>query len=261
MSSSLPSPPSSQSQSRSASPTRPDFPFYNGLPAALSGRSWAMVLFAVALGFAALNLPLDDGAWRFIPALLFPLIPLLTLRAVAGPQTWSALFRRPSLSDLLLALGIALLNILVTLIVAAAVTHWLGANANPAVAELGALSAVERALFFAATIPQLLGEEVLTLLPLLALLSGFSGPLRMPRRRALILAWLISALPFALLHLPTYQWNLPQCLLVIGTARLVLSLAYLRSRNLVVATLAHVLNDWMLFGGAIALGGLSATSA
>ena len=64
----------------------------------------------------------------------------------------------------------------------------------------------------------------------------------------MLLAWLLSAVPFALVHLPTYQWNVLQCLLVIGTARLVLSLANIFSRNLWISTGAHVLNDWALFG-------------
>lgn len=224
-------------------------------------RAWALVLLAVALGFFALKLPLSAGPWRLIPALLFPLIPLLALRAVAGPQAWAALFRRPSARDLALALGIALLNIAVTFAVGAAVATWFGANANPAVMAFSHQSAVERAFFLAATIPQLLGEELLTMLPLLALLSWFSGRMGLPRWRALLWAWLLSALPFALVHLPTYQWNLLQCLLVIGSARLVLSLAYLRSRNLAVATLAHVLNDWMLFGCALIFGALAPQAA
>jgi membrane protease YdiL (CAAX protease family) len=234
--------------------TPPDFPFYNGQPLALKPRAWALVLLAVALGFASLHLPLPGGVWRLVPALLFPLIPLLALRRVAGPQAWPALFRRVSMRDLALALGIALLNIAVTFAVGAAVFAWFGASANPAIAALSRQGTGERALFFAAAIPQLLGEELLTMLPLLALLSWFSGPLGLPRRQALLWAWLLSALPFALVHLPTYQWNVLQCLLVIGSARLVLSLAYLRSRNLLVSTLAHVLNDWILLGAALALG-------
>lgn len=63
-----------------------------------------------------------------------------------------------------------------------------------------------------------------------------------------MVAWLASAVPFALVHLPTYNWNWVQCLVVIGGARLVLSLAYLATRNLWVSTGAHVLNDWVLFG-------------
>ncbi|MCU7374708.1 CPBP family glutamic-type intramembrane protease [Paucibacter sp. O1-1] len=233
-----------------------DFPFYNGQPVALSPLAWGLLMLAVVAGFAALSLPLPAGPARLIPALLFPLIPLLALRALAGPH-WRALFRRLGPRELALALGIALLNIAVTVAIGWVVSRWIGAHANPAVEALGRESGGARALFFLQSIPQLLSEELLTLLPLLALLSWFSGHLGLPRRRALLLAWLLSALPFALAHLPTYQWNLAQCLLVIGSARLVLSLAYLLSKNILVSTLAHVLNDWMLFGGAIVLSGLA----
>jgi hypothetical protein len=41
-------------------------------------------------------------------------------------------------------------------------------------AQLGGLDMAGRVAFFAKTIPQLLGEEVITLLPFLALLQMFS---------------------------------------------------------------------------------------
>ena len=53
-----------------------------------------------------------------------------------------------------------------------------------------------------------------------------------------LLAWLLSAIPFALLHLPTYQWDWVQCLAIIGTARLVLSLGYLLTRIMLVMVVA-----------------------
>lgn len=231
-----------------------DFPFYNGRPVALTARSWALVLLAVILGLAALKLPVPAGAWSLLPALLFALIPLLALRTVAGPKARTALFRRVSGRDLALAFGVAVLNIAVTFAIGAVARSWLGANANPAIEVLRQQDAAERTVFFAVSVPQLLGEELLTVLPLLALLSWFSRGLGLPRRRALLLAWLLSAVPFALVHLPTYGWNLLQCLLLIGSARLVLSTAYLSSANVLVSTLAHVLNDWMLLGMAIGLG-------
>ena len=45
------------------------------------------------------------------------------------------------------------------------------------------------------------------------------------------------------LRLPTRQWNLVQRLLIIGTARLVPSLAYMTTRNLWVSIGAHLLGD------------------
>lgn len=234
-------------------PARTDFPFYNGKPVALSARNWILVLSGVALGFAALLLPFTHAAARLIPAILFPLLPLLVLRGVAGPGTWQALFKPIRLGDMLLALGVALLNIAVSFTVAWLVSQLFSTSANPVMQLLSQESTTDRSLFLLSTIPQLLGEEVLTMLPLLALLTWFHGHFGFSQRKSLVLAWLLSALPFALVHLPTYQWNLVQCLLIIGSARLVLSLAYLRSKNLAVSALAHIINDWLLFGGAALL--------
>ena len=64
----------------------------------------------------------------------------------------------------------------------------------------------------------------------------------------------VSTLWFAALHLPTYDWNVLQCLGIIGTARIVLTLSYLVTRNLWVSVGAHIINDWTLFLGAYAIG-------
>ena len=97
-------------------------------------------------------------------------------------------------------------------------------------------------------IPQWFGEEVLTILPLLALMYLFTTQLKMGRRWSIVLAWLVAALSFGLLHLPSYDWNFIQCVVVIGTARLVLTLPYIMTKNIWVSTGAHILNDWFLFG-------------
>lgn len=235
-----------------------DFPFYRGQPVALAGRQWLFVMLMVALGFLSLVAPLPlfrQPLGQLIPALLFAGIPLAALALVAGPA-WRALFRPVGLPEIRLMLGFALLNILVTFAVGLLVYKLLGTNANPAVTLLAGMDHTERLLFFLKTLPQLLGEEVFTILPFLALLHLGTHQLRLSRGSAVLLATLLSALLFALVHLPTYGWNLLQCLLVIGSARLVLTLAYLRTRNLWVSTGAHIINDWTLFGLAILGSGL-----
>ncbi len=233
---------------------RGDFPFYDGQPLALGAGRWCVLLLAAALGFAALYLPMPVawGAWgAMVPAILFPLIPLLALRAVAGHR-WQVLFQRVGLRDLGLAVGVALLNIAVTVAVAMLVTRLFGEGvSNPVFKALDGMGAGERVAFAARTIPQLVGEEIITALPFLAMLTWLSGPLGLRRRKAIVGAWLVSALIFGALHLPTYGWNVAQCLLVIGSARLVLSLAYLRTKNLSVSAIAHIVNDWLLIGGAV----------
>jgi len=224
-----------------------DLPFADGRPLALGPARWAVVLAAVAAGFAALYLPVPDtgGLGGFLPALLFPLLPLLALRAGAGAQAWT-LFRPVGRRDLVFACGIVVLNLAVSAAVALLVSRWFGAQDNPVLDRLRGADAGRVALFLLQTVPQLLGEELLTILPLLAVMAGLRR-LDVARGPAVVTAWLLSAGVFGLAHLPTYEWHVAQCLLVIGSARLVLTLAYLRTGNLWVSTLAHVINDWLLF--------------
>ena len=101
-------------------------------------------------------------------------------------------------------------------------------------------------MFLTKTAVQLVGEEVLTILPFLALLQWLVSRGGMRRAAGVFWAWLASAVLFGSVHLPTYDWNFAQCLIIIGTARLILTLADIKTKNLWVSSGAHILNDWFL---------------
>ena len=92
-----------------------------------------------------------------------------------------------------------------------------------------------------------LGEELITIIPFLALLTFLTARCGLSRRVAIIGAWIGSAMLFGALHLSTYQWHLGQVLLIIGTARLVLTVPYLITKNIWSSTIAHITNDWLIF--------------
>ncbi|MFD6137821.1 type II CAAX prenyl endopeptidase Rce1 family protein [Isoptericola sp. NPDC060257] len=77
--------------------------------------------------------------------------------------------------------------------------------------------------------------------------------LHLSRRSSLMLAVVVSTLLFAALHLPTSGWNV-QCVLVIGTARVILLVPYLLTKNLAASATVHMVDDWALFGSAAILG-------
>jgi uncharacterized protein len=225
-----------------------DFPYYRGRPVALSAWQWLLVMAAVAVGFMAVALPL---AWPggvlggFVPAILLFLIPLGTLAFVAG-GSWRALFGRVSGHEIKWMFLFALLNIVVTMCIGAVVSTLVEVEANAAIVSIVGLDATGRVLFLVKIALQLLGEEVISILPFLALLTLFTQRLGASRRSAIVGAWLLSALLFGLAHLPTYGWNVTQSVLIIGAARLVLTLPWIMTKNLWVSTGAHVLNDWAL---------------
>jgi uncharacterized protein len=226
-----------------------DFPFYNGAPVSLSGLQWLFVMAAVVAGFAVLVGPIPWPAGllgTLIPALLFALIPLVALALVA-PGHWRVIFGKVGWRELRLMIGFALLNLAVSLCVGALVRAFADVTPNAATAQLSSMGTAERIAFFAKTLPQLLGEELVTLLPFLAVLTVLTHRLGVGRKGAIVGAWLVSSLLFGLIHLPTYDWNLVQCIVVIGTARMVLTLAWILTKNIWVSTGAHVINDWLLF--------------
>lgn len=226
-----------------------DFPFYNGSPTAISAVQWLVVLLGVCLGFACLTLPVLGSlgeAGLFLRTLLFVLLPLMALRLVAGPH-WTLIFRRIKGVDVALMAGFAALNLIVSIFVGMLVMYFFGAEANATIAGLAGQSPANLEFFFLRTIPQLFGEELLTILPFLAILQLAYTKMGLSRGKALVVAWLLSSLLFGFVHLPTYNWNWIQCIVVIGTARLMLTLAYLKTRNIWVSTGAHIINDWSIF--------------
>lgn len=236
-----------------------DLPFYNGDPVTISPRGWLLILVMVAVGFVALTMPvpaLQSGVGGFVPAILFFAIPLGGLALVAR-QHWTALFRRVGLRDLGWMIAFAILNIVVTIAIGLIFRELAPTTASPIGQILTTLSAQERVIFFARTAPQLFGEEVISILPFLAVMTFLSAGAHAPRRWAIVGAWIAAALIFAAAHLPTYGWNFLQCFVVIGSARLVLLLPCIMTRNIWVSTGAHIINDWTMFA-ALMLGGSAA---
>lgn len=225
-----------------------DFPFYNGVPTTLTSGRWLVLLVLVAAAFALLVAPISWPGGElglFVPALLFSVIPLAGLSLLSGGHAGS-LFAGVGWRAVRSMILFALLNIVISLTVGGIVKATIGASANQAVATANGLTSAGLALFLSKTAVQLVGEEVLTILPFLALMQWLMTRSSMSRTAAVFLAWLISAAMFGAAHLPTYDWNFAQCFIIIGTARLVLSLAYIKTKNLWVSAGAHILNDWFL---------------
>lgn len=225
-----------------------DFPYYDGKPVRISAGGWLLVLVLTAAGFAALvGLP---SLWPnrvavWAGTVFFVALPLIGLRLVAGRE-WTALFHRPTKRDVWIGLSCTLLCMAVSVVVALVVMKTAVTAANPAMAALAGASPLDILLFYAQTGPQLVGEELVTIVPFLAILSLLTA-MKTPRWVAILVASVATAVIFGLLHLPTYGWNVVQAVAVIGSARLALTVAYLVTKNVWASVIAHVANDWTLF--------------
>ncbi|HEV7314976.1 type II CAAX endopeptidase family protein [Sphingopyxis sp.] len=237
-----------------------DFPWYDDRPVALAWADWIIVLAALAIGFVFLVSPLLPAivGQRWAPVLaplLFVAVPLGALVWRAGPS-WRRISNGFRWSYVGWGVAIGVLNILVTIAIGLIAIKTMPLSHNAVVEGLsGGAAPGALVQFYMLSAVQLFGEELFTILPFLFLLWLGTKHLGLSRHHAVLLGWIGSALLFGAIHLPTYGWNIAQAVLLIGTVRLVLMLAYLRTKSIWASTIAHIVNDWWAFTLAILAGG------
>lgn len=227
---------------------RPDFPFYRDHPQHVSGWRWTLIVLAVFAGFVWVTIPKSDSLVISIwsGAIVFVGLPLLTYALLVRPS-WRVIFRRVRGIDVLMMFGFAALNLAVSYLIAQLVSAMIGANPNPVGSAMGETGILGRVLFFPGSALSLFGEELFSILLFLPLLQLFVSGWKVPRGLSITLTTLIVAVIFGLAHLPTYDWNVLQVLLIISVARIVLLLPWLITKNIWVCTGAHIINDWIGF--------------
>ncbi|SHH65282.1 hypothetical protein SAMN02745245_01847 [Anaerosphaera aminiphila DSM 21120] len=138
-------------------------------------------------------------------------------------------------------------SIITTLILTYVVAIFILSNVNIEMNENPIVDLITKdniLIIFITSIVQLLGEEILFVVPFLFVFNKFEA--KSNRNIAILVAWIVSSLFFGILHLPTYSYNLVQSLVVIGGVRFILSLSYIWTKNLTVTYIVHVLYDWII---------------
>lgn len=226
-----------------------DFPFYNGDPIEIPTWKWvAMILVCVVGMFTLTNFGSSNQIIELIPRVIFTGLPLVAFIYFTKPY-WKCIFQPLKKGDYGAMLVFWLINLAFSAIIAGLVTvaeggHLTANTATDTVLDGGAVGIIT---FYVGTFIQLFGEELFTIIPFLALMYWFYSKAKLSRRTAIVLAWVITAVWFGVAHLSTYDWNFGQAIIVIGSARIVLTLAYIRTKNIAVSFGAHLLNDWVTF--------------
>lgn len=235
-----------------------DFPFYNddSVPA---WHGWlllgASLFVAIALNVSVL-LPLDR---EIVKLVLVFLIPLATLLFVAHGNI-GTIIKKPRLGDIPLIIIVVVLYMAYSTLMGSLLQFVLGipAKGNAVLGE------TMDAGFFALTFVQLFGEELFKtnmLLGTLLLLFRRSGS----RKSAVVIATFVSSLVFGLTHYEAYG-SLVQVLLIQGLGTITCIFAYLKTKNMLVTYVAHLIIDFSTFGlaafaavhGAVATGATAA---
>ena len=135
--------------------------------------------------------------------------------------------------------GLALCGtVLMTLLLA----HIAPVTPNPLAEVIGSMSSAKLIARLLPTPPQLIGEELLGILPFLAALWLCVTRLHLPRWAGVCIGLSSPGLIFGAAHLPTYGWNWGQALLGTGFARILLTLSFLVTRNLWVSAGTPILS-------------------
>ncbi len=216
-----------------------DFPFYDddSVPAWHGWLLLGVSLFvAVALNVSTF-LPVDRSIFKIIVVFL---IPLVTLLFVAHGNI-GTIIKKPRLGDIPLIIIVVVLDVVYSLAVGGLLVA-LGIQTRGNVVFGQTMDAG----FFALVFVQLFGEELFKtnmLLGILLLLFRRSGN----RKSAVVIATFVTLLVFGLAHYAAYG-SLLQILLIQGLGSIICVFAYLKTKNMLVTYVAHLLIDLIPFG-------------
>lgn len=218
-----------------------DIPFYNGNPK-LSSSQLAVLILAPVLVFA---ISFFDAS-QFLKAILFFAIPTASV-CYALKGNMSLIFRMPERKDILYILA----SLIIFFILLSIVNIILRAFAVPMPRHAPLDSSP--VIMIISLFIQLVGEElykfILLVLPMIFLYR------RIGRRASIIAGIIFSQFVFSISHAHAYAFNIPYILLVIGIPSTVFPLLYLKTKNITVTYISHLIWDFIgLIGMAVTAG-------
>lgn len=112
-------------------------------------------------------------------------------------------------------------------------------------------SLVNSFLLLFKTVFMLAGEEILVTVPLVIIVSLLIHKTKISKSKAVIISTILTAIIFGAIHLPTYQWNLFQCFVVVALTRIPFTIVSLKSDSMITGIAGHIVFDWIIFAGMI----------
>lgn len=217
-----------------------DFPFYNGKPK-LTICEWLILLIGVLVFIGIVVLPINIPI-KIVP-LIFGLSTLVPILYVSR-NNWNLFFRMPNSNDIPLIILCALLYYLYSIIMLY-ILHGAGVGTNSNV-----ITRHIDIILYLCLIIQILGEElfkIILMLTVMFLVYSFTSK----RKISMICGLVISLLMFGLIHYNSYNGALAQMIFVIGFGSVFYTYPYLKTKNVIVAYLSHILIDVIVLAGVI----------
>lgn len=209
-----------------------DIPFYNGFPPLTASKIVVLILGLMISFISPFVIPIEG--YQIPKALIICLSTLIPV-VYALKGNLSMVFRVPKQKDIVIIIlgvvGIFVLTMLVNGIFAI-----IGVTASENSAINGALIVEVISIII-----QLMGEELVKFISLALIV--FAAYKTLGRKGAIILGIIVSQLIFSLLHIPAYGFDLVRLLLGIGVVWSILPIIYVKTKNIVVVYIIHLLFD------------------
>lgn len=235
-----------------------DFPFYNGEPMDLSWIRWIVWTGLTILAFlffsgelmALFGLPetmkLHIGAEMdqlvsFIFVFVFVLV-LIGLFWIVSAHQIQTLFRRIRLNEVLFGIiggpaALLVIGLYSNYVIEGLFGIHLAEDAGVQMTASDAWSSLFSTVF------QLLGEEFGAIVPFLFILMICHKKFHWNRNLSIWIAWIFSSVIFGLYHLSAYNNQWTQVILVIAVSRMLLTIPYIRYKNIWASYLMHLCYD------------------
>lgn len=215
-----------------------DFPFYNNIPK-LATAEWLLLLIAVIITLLLVTLPGLKTDYSPILIGLIMLIPALYI----CKGNYSLFFKKPKKRDNLTII-LCVIAYYVYVIVITGILQSVGysASANVVLAKFSSPSV----FLIISPLIQLIGEEFLKIFMLLIVMYVVYKSTN-NRGLSISLGVIITLLIFGLIHYEAYNGRILQILLLQGLGSIFDLYAYMKTKNVVVSYIVHVIVDYIPF--------------
>ena len=213
-----------------------DFPFYNHNPR-ISKKRWAILLFTLPISLIVYNLiGLVSELFGSIAFCLTMLIPLLYY----SKWDYTLFFHKPDKNEIILAV-VMFISYIVYAIVMANILDFLHLSGT------GIATGIDVNLeFMAGLIFSMMAEELLKFIPLMFFMR-LVYKLSSNRKLSVIISTVIVITGFGLLHYDPATTTIASVLLLQGLGSLFEVYGYLKTKNLFVPYISHILTDGIIF--------------
>lgn len=212
-----------------------DFPFYNDIPK-LSTKEWSILAVSAVIFIVLCCIELP----KFIHALLYCFVLLIPALYICKGN-YNLFFKKPRLKDfktiILCFIGYLIYSIIIGFILTHFGYHVVG-DSNGALAT--------SMMFYVSLFIQLVGEELFKVFILLIVMYLVYKKTK-NRSKAIYAGILTTLIIFGIAHFSAYSGRILQIILIQGFGTIFNLYAYMKTKNVVVSYLVHILIDLSSF--------------